>query len=241
MNELEILDQWLGRLKQEVADLALDERVFWRVQEIIEHNKELHVPSEFYGWLGRMYVAGMSMAIRRQVDDDPRTESFVRFLTRVKGSVGTFSRARYRGLYQDTQLREVADEAYDRLAGRGAQCLSNLRIDRQIGALKRLSRNITAYADKVVAHQDRTPPSAVPKFREVGRVIRCLEILVQRYFQLFRAVHWDPRVTIAYDWEAPFRIAWIVPGNRLPNTRLHPTAPRGRFRHSPLRSLRRRG
>jgi hypothetical protein len=238
MQELETLNEWLEHLRDEVVNLALDETVFWRIQEIIEHNKQLHVPSEFYGWLGRMYVSGMSMAIRRQVDDDSRTDSFVRFLNRVKGNLEIFSRTRYRSLYSDPRLLQVAEHAYDRLAGRGAQHLSTVRIDRQIAALKRLSRNIAAYADKVVAHADKTRPAVVPKFRDVGRVVRCLECLVRRYFQLFRAIDWDPQVSILYDWEAPFRIPWITSGSELPST--HPAAPRRPFRHSPLRFLRHR-
>lgn len=240
MTELEILDQWLEHLRDEVINLALDDHVFWRIQEIIETNQQLHVPSEFYGWLGRMYVSGMSMAIRRQVDDDSRTDSFVRFLSRVKGSVGLLSRTRYRELYKSRELRYLADKAYNRLAGRGVQYPVVARIDRDIRALKRLSANIAAYADRVVAHADKTPPAVVPKFREVRRVIRCLECLVQRYIQLFRAVDWDPRVTIVYDWEAPFRVAWLVSTEELANS-LHQTVPTGVFRYSPMRFLRRRG
>ena len=115
MTEFELLDAWLGRLEQEVLNLTLDERIFWRLQEIIEQNSSLHVESEYFGWLGRMYVSGMSMAIRRQVDDDSRTDSMVRFLSRVKGAAGVISRSHYRSLYAPAQRGE-ADRVYDRLA-----------------------------------------------------------------------------------------------------------------------------
>lgn len=239
MGELEILDAWLGRLHDDVVNLAMDEFVFWHVQHIIEQNAELHVPSEFYSWIGRMYVAGMSMAIRRQTDDDSRTESFVRFLSRLKGGVGLISRTRYRRFYPKDQLG-YADDVYDRFAGRGNQHPLPQRLDREIRTLRRLSRNVVAWADQVVAHRDRTPPQIVPTFGEVRPVIRYLERLIQRYYQLFRAVHWDPEVTIVYDWEKPFRVAWLPVGMELPNTRLHPTA-RPKFRHSPFRHLPRRG
>lgn len=229
--EFKLLNEWLEHLQQEVASLAVDARIFWRVQEIIQQNAALQVPSEFYGWMGRLYVAYVAMAIRRQVDDDPQTNSFVRFLTRLKGSVGLLSRAHYRSLWPIAE----ADRVYDRMVGQGESHPSPARIDRQIATLRRLSRNITAYADKIVAHTDRVPPTVIPRFRETGRVIHYLELLVQRYYQLFRAVHWDPRTTLPPDWEAPFWTTWVPLSRGSQAEDRHPMV--GKFRVSPLKAL----
>lgn len=234
--ELNLLNDWLGRLEQEVAGLAVDERIFWRIQKIIEENTALQIPSEFYGWMGRLYVAYVAMAIRRQVDDDSRTDSFVRFLTRLKGSTGLISRRHYRGLYSDA-LRSEADRVYDRLVGKGKSHLSADDIDRQIRALRRFSRNIAAYADKVIAHTDQSAPTVVPQFRESGRVIRYLELLVQRYYQLFHGVHWDPHTTLPPDWEAPFWTVWIPSSSRHTSALEDRNPLMGQFRFSPLKIL----
>jgi hypothetical protein len=43
----------------------------------------LQVPSEFYNWMRRAYVAEMTAAIRRLVDWDARTISLVRLMEEI--------------------------------------------------------------------------------------------------------------------------------------------------------------
>lgn len=193
------------------------------VQGLIRRNRKLHKPSEFYTWLLRTYAASISIGVRRQVDEDGQSESFVRFLRSLKGSVGLISRQHYRGLFPADQ-RTVADRGYDKLVGKGRQRLALHRIDREINTLKRRSCNLVSYADKVIAHADRTTPASIPRFREVGYVLDYLEALLQRYYLLFRASNLMLGVRFTYDWQAPFRVAWLKPRS-LPK-RLHPTARR---------------
>lgn len=202
------MDQWLEKLKEEVHVLTVNEYVFWEIQKIIRRNKQLKVPSEFYGWMGRMYVGGMSVGIRRQLDTDTRSESLFRFLTRLKGNPSLISRKHYRSLYPKKQ-KAYADRVYDRFVGKGRKQPLFSQIDRQIETLWRRSAGIVCYANRKIAHMDATPPSSVPKFGDVGRTVRYLEKLIQHYVQLFRAVHLNMRVNIVYDWLAIFRIPWI--------------------------------
>lgn len=202
------MDQWLEKLTKEVRALAINEYVFWETQKIIRRNRRLKVPSEFYGWMGRMYVAGMSMGIRRQLDSDTRSDSLFRFLNRLKGDPSLISRKHYRSLYPKEQ-KAHADRIYDRFVGKGKTQPLASQIDRQIKTLRRRGEVIVDYANRKIAHQDVTPPLSVPKFEDVGKTVRYLEKLIQHYVQLFRAKHLDLSVNIMYDWRAVFRVPWL--------------------------------
>ncbi len=202
------MDQWLEKIKEEVRALTVNEYIFWEIQKIIRRNKQLKVPSAFYGWMGRMYVAGMSVGIRRQLDSDTRSESLLRFLKCLKGNPSLISRKHYRSLYPQEQ-KAYADPDYDRVVGKRRKQPLVSQIDRQIETLRRRSAGIVRYVNRKIAHMDATPPSSVPKFGDVGKTVRYLEKLIQQYVQLFRATHLDMSVNIVYDWLAIFRIPWI--------------------------------
>lgn len=222
--EFQRLEAWLERLQHRVHGLRTDRYIFVRIQQIIRHNRNLHVPSEFYPWLIRLYSTHTSIGVRREVDEDTRSDSFVRFLRSLKGNLGLISRQHYQNLWPQDE-RADANRAYDKLVGRGRPRPLASQIDRQIATLKRRSTNLATYADKIVAHADRIPPATVPRFRELTRVLRYLEELLQHYYILFRAVSLDVDVHFAYDWQAPFRVAWLEPqAGPLPNQQLHPSA-----------------
>src|SRR5688572_19784180 len=89
----------LKTLEEQLHRLRDDQRMWNRVQKIIAANPDLHKPSDFYRWMRDMYVSGIAMAIRRLVDDDPDSISFINFLKLIKQFPGVVSRDRYRKLF----------------------------------------------------------------------------------------------------------------------------------------------
>jgi hypothetical protein len=214
------LRRWVEDLFANVRQLRIDQHIWDEVQTIIASNPNLHRPSHFYQWMQDMFVSGIAMGIRRQLDDDTRTRSFYRFLKRIKGDPSLVSRKRYRGLYKDGDptveqlkryglLERTVNDTYDRLVGAGKPQPSAEDIQEEIEALQRVSTKFVAFANQVIAHDDRTKPTELPRFLDVDRAITALEQLVQRYAQLFEAAHRSVDLNFQYDWRAIFRVPWI--------------------------------
>lgn len=223
-SEVGELIEWLERLHKDVRQLRLHLFVWDEIQDIVSDNPDLHKPSHFFTWMQDMYVAGMATGIRRQIDNDRRTISLLRFLERIKADRSVVSRDRYAALYEtdlhtagDPRERELIrlsiDDTYDRFVGRGKDEPSELDINRQIGRLKAVSKRFVAFANMVIAHNDMNRPSKLPTFGDIDVVIRYFEELIRHYFQLFKAMHVSMDVNFVYDWKVVFRVPWIRSGD----------------------------
>jgi len=207
----EELNSWLGILERAVTDLRIDQHIFWEVQEIIRANPKIHTPGDFNGWMGRMYSAAISVAIRRQVDSDSRSVSFIRFLGELKSTPKVVSRERYVALFREAGLPEfLANADFDRHVGVGFNSLDPGAVDREIETLKLKTEPLRTYVNKRIAHHDEKEFTNFPKFRDIDEAIDYLEVLVKRYVLLFRAKgltqvlpYWQ------YDWKAIFYHPWV--------------------------------
>ena len=219
-SEVGELRDWLEKLFGQVHRMRIDQQIWENVQQIIEQNPKLHVPSHFYSWMQDMYVSGIAMSIRRQVDNDTRTMSFCRFLKRITGDPSVVSRRRYRALYKDGDgpveqlksfglLEKTVNDTYDRVVGANKPQPTADDIQKEIDDLANVAGRFVDFANQVIAHDDQTKPANLPTFGEVDAVIAYMETLVQRYAQLFEAAHRSMSVNFQYDWRAIFRTPWI--------------------------------
>ena len=218
--EVAELRDWLEQLFRQVRQLRIDQHIWEEVQGIIRDNAQIHQPSHFYAWMQDMYVSGIAMAIRRQLDDDTRTMSFYRFLKRIKGDPGAVSRKRYRALYTETDavvqqlksfglLEKTINSTYDSFVGEGKPQPAADDIEAQIQELQKVASRFVSFANKVVAHDDQAKPTTLPTFDEVDVVVKYLEKLIQHYVQLMNAAHRAMDLNFQYDWKAIFRVPWI--------------------------------
>lgn len=82
-------------------------------------------------------------------------------------------------------------------------------IENDIKELMELASSCEDFADKVVAHRDKTPPKTLPKFKEVDQVIDRLDNLYIKYHLLIHAEYIDTLLpTYQGDWQKIFDIAW---------------------------------
>jgi len=198
----------------------MDKFVYDKLQEIIARNAELHRPSEFYTWMHNMYVGGIAIAIRRQVDERRDTISFVRFLRRLQKNPAIVSLEHYRSLWDPAdpahaQLRglglfeRVRDKGYAHFVGRGKEQPTKAEFEKEIRELQDLSGRVVDFASSMVAHTGQERPDELPTFGEVNKVIDHLDALLRKYVLLFRAVDLDTGIYFQYDWTAIFRVPWI--------------------------------
>jgi hypothetical protein len=68
------------------------------------------------------------------------------------------------------------------------------------------------YLNSYIAHRNRHPMRRLPTFDDLDRCIDLLEQLLTEYTLIIeQAALGDVVPTIQYDWQAPFRVAWIPP------------------------------
>ena len=208
----EMLNGWLDILQKEVIDLRVSQHIFWEVQEIIRANPRINIGSSFYEWMGSMYVAAMSVAVRRQVDEDKASVSFLRLLKEVKRYPKVLSRSRYKSRFTNPAPENYKNGSFDKLAGPGRDHVDPAVVEAEIADLRTKTDELRKYVNKRVAHYDKAHFGRFPTFQDLDDAIDYLEVLLKRYMNLFRAIHLGSALPVwQYDWKKVFRYPWIDP------------------------------
>jgi len=215
LSDDELYERLNGQLElvyAEVRFLRVNQHVFWEVREIIRNNPNLRKPSTFYDWMGNLYAAAMSAAVRRLVDRRKDTVSFVRLLLSVKANPSCVSREAYKKRCTNPNLPlKYLDTDYDRLIGRGMPHPDRVKIADEIRKLEERTEPLKRFVDEHVAHTAIQQAKSLPKFRELDDAIDMLEALAKRYLHLFRGVALTSALpTWQYDWKEIFHYPWIA-------------------------------
>jgi hypothetical protein len=177
---------WLHRIKEELAQLVLQQSHFHDLQQAVTPYIGQEVGVETARWMAQGYAAYSCMAIRRLVEQpskrsprktgDPRlTISLIVLLNELLQHPSALTRDRQRRMYlrhihrHDIAI-DVADRVFSQVARRkGAKEVSVSDIRRDIAQARKVAKRIGKYTDKVYAHTERDR-------RRIGRPVRYGEI-----------------------------------------------------------------
>jgi len=205
--------RWLDVIKTEVQNLVMAKRTFHEVQQLISDNPMLHQPNSFYGYLSRTYVSHVVIGIRRQIKCDKQSISMARLLEELIESPQVLTRKYYVDLYKGSIVENFADQDFNKFAAPGMPYIDSTHVAADLTRLRNYTKRCEDFADKRVAHRDKTEPKELPTFMEVDECIALLDELYVRYFMLFHASHMDSLLpTRQFDWRAIFRVPWISQG-----------------------------
>jgi hypothetical protein len=213
-NKLDKWIRWLPTIEQEIQGLAMAKDIFWSVQELIKSNPAIHSPSIFYWYMGNTYVAYALTGIRRQVKPQKDSISLKQLLTEIGDEPEKISRQYYRSLYTEPDKAHFADRHFDRYcAAPGDAHVSAAMVQDDLSKLVASAATCEDFADKRVAHRDKRPPAALPKFKEADQAIDTIHELCLKYRLILIA---DCQTTLLptyqYDWRAIFDHPWRKPG-----------------------------
>lgn len=202
-------DAWLETIHTDVRGLLVNRHIFRDVHAIIQANPKIQLASSFYEWMGNTYATTQVIGVRRQLDRDPGSISFARLLGEVAANPHVVSRERYVALYK-TMPRDLGNKDFDRLAGAGVPHIDPAVPTGELTKLEALATRIKKYANKRIAHFDKSDFKALPTYAELDECLDYLEELLKRYLLLFRAQAYAAIVPVwQYDWKQVFRRPWI--------------------------------
>jgi hypothetical protein len=221
--------KWLLRIETEVGNLVINKHIFWKFQNIIRCNPRIQDHYVFTYLCAYNYERAITMGIRRQVEGikrqkdgkyelrKDRTISFSKFLLDIFLSPDVLSRQRYCSLYGkkgNPRFHEImqrsANSTFDYVAGKGNDYFDKNVAFQDLKRLLGLSQKIRIYADKIVAHHDKSVLKSLPKHRDINKCVNFLEKLFLKYNLLLNAVDQDALVPANLKgWDDIFRFPWI--------------------------------
>lgn len=201
--------RWFGHIRDAVTEMALGRYVYREVTAMIDANPATKVPSAFYDWMRRVYVNDLTIAIRRLVDRDRRTLSFVRLMKEIEDHPEVITRRRFIREYPP-ELKDAGHHDFEQFARPGAQQIDPAVIRRHQRELIAAQRRLRQFVNSYVAHRSRYPMRHLPTYAELDACVDLLERLTRDYVLLLEQAGLAEVVpVIQYDWKQPFRVAWI--------------------------------
>jgi hypothetical protein len=186
----------------------MDRHIYKEVLTIARGNPAvMDAPGDFFEWMRRLYILSMTITMRRLVDRDRRTVSFVRLMEEIADHPEILSRDRFvRGYPPHLRGRE----GFDRFCRPGARHVSRAIINGHKRRLLREQRRLRDYVNKHVAHTDRRPMRQMPTFEELDAWVDLLEELLTDYVLLLEGKGLTDVLPVwQHDWKAPFRVPWL--------------------------------
>lgn len=203
----------IDRIANDVVVLHHHRQIWQRVREITQE-ADLP-PSTFFDALSGWYATSQMTAIRRLVDRDSRTLSLRRLLDDLIAHPRVMSLDRHVALWLRDPAEEWTDRegraSYERFADASGEQLDVAAVTADRERAVEAAEAIKHYVDQRVAHHDLEPVAGVPTWDELNAAVDTFAEVVRKYAGLLTAQHWwqfEP--VIQYDWEAPFRRAWLT-------------------------------
>ncbi|MCL6473467.1 MAG: hypothetical protein K6U75_00240 [Firmicutes bacterium] len=161
--------RWLSIIEAENQRLQEDHRLY---TELREHLRE---KPEWISWIDTLYLVGVSLALRRLVDANPRhrTVSLVKLLTEMETHVECLSRRRVLLQAKPAQRAEIHG-FFDRIAGEGATTIPPSVIRQWREEFKHLAAPFRAWVDHRIAHYDLSVDCPPPDRAQVEQVLQWL-------------------------------------------------------------------
>ncbi len=207
--------KWIETIRDDTESILLNKNIHNRYLEIVKANKEIQSPSDFHEWTIRNYGSYVVMAIRRQLDNDKDVISLKRLLSELTQSPQLLTKKWFRSLYSNSPsnspipMEAFADGDFESNAG-DLEYFDPKIAEADILKLEILSKTITRYANKQIAH--RTKVKASLTFNEINKFLEEFESIVKKYILLLTASGYVSLTPVfQYDWEIIFTKVWIKP------------------------------
>ena len=218
--------KWMETIQGDIQTLLRDTSMFWEVQDIISENPRLQKPSAFYSYLGRTYLSHALAGLRRQIKPQKDSISFVGLLDDIVKNPEELSFRYYCSIrwsesedQQLTQLglarlgldhQEIIKSEFEKYADASGEHVCPKMVKDDLTALKVAVEKHEEFADKRIAHWDKSEPDVIPTFGELDDCIKLLDKTYVKYHLLFYAESIDTLMpTYQYEWKTIFLEPWL--------------------------------
>ncbi|MDW8321905.1 MAG: hypothetical protein RMM08_11140 [Armatimonadota bacterium] len=161
--------RWLALIETEVQRLQDEHRLYTGLRE------HLTGKMEWVSWLDTLYLVGVSIAIRRLADANPRhrTVSLVKLLREMETHAEYLSR---RNVLQQTKPAQRAEvqRLFDEIAGDGMVSVPPSAIRQWREDFQQLAAPFRTWVDHRVAHHDLSVDCPPPDIQQTEQILSSL-------------------------------------------------------------------
>ena len=215
---METWQKWMKRIETDIRTVLSHHRMLCEVEDMIIKNPDLPDRHVFYGCLGNMHLSYVLIGLRRQVDRDTRSISFMRLLEEIHETPEELSWEYYCSIQQGGYGKVTEDE-FKKHANPWGTHICPEKVKADIEKLKSKSEPHVKFTNKRIAHVDKQGLEALDKQELKARLTyeelnACLGLLDKMYvkYQLLFFGEADNTLLppLSGQWKEIFRKPWLV-------------------------------
>lgn len=169
--------RWLDVICHDCGNVMLSRDMFLDLHKMIEKNPKMQQSDYFHEYMRDTYIAHVAMMLRKHAKIDEDSISLACLAKDILNSKDEVT-----GL-------SVADD-FETMTDRFTQC----------------AKKVEAFADRVIAHRDRRPPSYTPTYDDVSEAIEAMDLLATQCSLAIGGDYSDTcKPTVQYGWLLIFR------------------------------------
>lgn len=210
-----MIEKILDKLTNDTILIFHHLNLFRKFNEIIKVNQRLNkMDSTILDWMTTAFTNDLVIGIGRICDRDKRTDSLVQFLGELKNAPGYLMRNRHIKLYNsvDNFMLNIANNSFDKLAGKGQDSFSSSFIDLDIIRITEENpcKKIRDFRNQYIAHSEKVKNNPLPTYDELFESFEIIKEIVKKYNLLIRAASMSDLIpTIQGNYEEVFTVPWI--------------------------------
>lgn len=202
----------LTNIDNEVTTLLRHQATWESFRDAVDKSKVATANPYFPQWVSELYAATAAIGIRRMVDADDRTGSFVQLLQKMQARPERLTREWFIGGVE-LPMAQHLDRTFTVNGDPGQTGYFDPAVARRdLESLRTIAYGVRMYANQHVAHAQRTRSEGVPTFGDIHAVLDHLLVLIRKYTLLLRQtdrVQGPP--VIQEPWMRIFTQPWLEP------------------------------
>lgn len=207
------------RIYDEHGDQGWNHYMFRLLRAVFDNNERLSDEGGFiFNWIVEIYVQSALMLLRRELDQQARTENLHNLLLDIIEHPSVLTRARYRAAWDAHGFdRAQADKAFDlfspgRVTGTAdADYIDPAVVRADLEQVGKDANEIRIYAERTQAHRTPKPNLDTPDIPALHKTISDVQRIIAKYYAIVTLgsviAHWEP--VVPFDTIAPFMRAWV--------------------------------
>jgi hypothetical protein len=203
--------RWLEQIRIEVQQLVNYTNIYKEIGDVWNgHPLLMTKPHLFPEFLGSCYATHLVAGVRRQIKIDSNSISLMRLLREIIDNPKSITRSYYHEIYGDGAASNFADVDFDKYcACPGDEFIDVGPVTQDMTEFKIAVRKIEKYADKRVAHTDKSKPQDLT-YGEVNEGVGLLSNIYRRYDLLINARNRETLMQpLPSEWKDIFRFPWL--------------------------------
>lgn len=200
--------EWANKIQSDLTQIINNKQIYNYFIEIANTNLK-HIKKYkgilFCNFVRECYAAQAAMGIRRHAKIDNDSISLMKLLEQIKKCAKQFTYDFYLGQHPISGY-EWQKQTFQKFS-ENDKFISENMIDKDMGELREISRNVTDFVDRTMAHLDKRSYKQEATYDDLEQAIASLNKLACKYITFITAKGYPTlQATINFDWKEIFTV-----------------------------------